>query len=48
MTPDPHPWAATLPSLLDQVRARLARGVHDRHAHARNLTLATVSPNGAP
>jgi pyridoxine/pyridoxamine 5'-phosphate oxidase len=48
MTPDRHPWAATLPALLDQVWARLARGVHDRHAHARNLTLATVSPDGAP
>ena len=48
MTPDPHPWAATLPTLLDQVWTRLSRGVHDRHAAARNLTLATVSPDGAP
>jgi pyridoxamine 5'-phosphate oxidase len=48
MTPDPHPWASTLPTLLDQVWARFSRGVHDRHAAARHIALASVSPDGAP
>ena len=48
MTPDPHPWAATLPTLHAEVWARLVRGVHDRRAAARHPTLATVAPDGAP
>lgn len=48
MTPDPHPWASSLPALLDQVWTRLARGVHDRHAPARHLALASTAPDGAP
>ncbi|TVS01867.1 MAG: pyridoxamine 5'-phosphate oxidase [Rhodobacteraceae bacterium] len=48
MTHDPRPWATTLPSLLDEVWSRLARGVHDRRAAARHPTLATVSQSGAP
>jgi hypothetical protein len=48
MTSDPHPWAATLVTLQDEVWTRLVRGVHDRRAPARHPTLATVSPDGAP
>lgn len=48
MTSDPHPWAATLATLQDEVWTRLVRGVHDRRAPARHPTLATVSPQGAP
>ncbi|MCU0906104.1 MAG: pyridoxamine 5'-phosphate oxidase family protein [Rhodobacteraceae bacterium] len=48
MSPDPHPWAATLATLQDQVWSRLVRGVHDRRTPARHPTLATVSPDGAP
>ncbi len=48
MTNDPHPWAANLTSLQTQVWSMLVRGVGDRHASARHLTLATVSPEGWP
>lgn len=48
MTTDPHPWAAHLDTLYAQVWALLVRGVGDRHAPARHLTLATVSPEGWP
>lgn len=48
MTHDPHPWAAQADTLLDQVWARLSRGVGDRHAAARHPTLATLSPDGMP
>ncbi|MFD1509389.1 pyridoxamine 5'-phosphate oxidase family protein [Lacimonas salitolerans] len=48
MATDPHPWAADLASLQEQVWARLLRGVGDRHAPARHPTLATVSPGGWP
>lgn len=43
---DIHPWAADLGQLHAQIWARLARGVHDRHAPARHLTLATLGENG--
>ena len=45
---DPHPWAAALDSLRDQVWLRLQRGVADRHAPARHPVLATVTPGGMP
>ena len=45
---DPHPWAAGLESLHDQVWLRLQRGVADRHAAARHPVLATVAPGGMP
>ena len=45
---DPHPWAAGLDSLYDQVWLRLQRGVADRHAPARHPVLATVTPGGMP
>ena len=48
MTDDQHPWASALPELHTQVWARLIRGVHDRHAVARNMMLATVGLDGAP
>lgn len=48
MPRDPNLWASTLDTLLNQVWVRLSRGVHDRHAPARNITLATVSPDGVP
>lgn len=48
MTVDPHPWAADLTTLYNQVWARLVRGVGDRHAPARHPTLVTVSPDGDP
>ncbi|MGY6410125.1 MAG: hypothetical protein ACXIUV_03735 [Alkalilacustris sp.] len=48
MTPDPPPWAATLPTLHAEAWARLVRGVHDRRAAARHPTLATVAADGAP
>ncbi|MFN3279633.1 MAG: pyridoxamine 5'-phosphate oxidase family protein [Paracoccus hibiscisoli] len=48
MTHDPHPWAAQSDTLLDQIWARLVRGVGDRHAPARHPTLATVTPQGMP
>jgi pyridoxamine 5'-phosphate oxidase len=43
---DIHPWAADLGQLYAQIWARLARGVHDRHAPARHVTLATLGENG--
>ncbi|MGR3701355.1 MAG: pyridoxamine 5'-phosphate oxidase family protein [Paracoccaceae bacterium] len=48
MTTDPHPWAATLEGLREQVWLRLVRGVADRRAAARHPTFATVSPAGWP
>ncbi|MBC7737166.1 MAG: pyridoxamine 5'-phosphate oxidase, partial [Candidatus Saccharibacteria bacterium] len=46
MTTDLHGWADQLDTLLAQVWSRLVRGVGDRHAPARHLTLATVSAAG--
>jgi len=48
MPTDPPSWVTDLPGLAAQVWARLVRGVGDRHAAARNPTLATVSPAGWP
>ena len=48
MTHDPHPWAMSLTTLHAQVWALLVRGVNDRRAAARHLTLATVTPDGLP
>lgn len=48
MTTDPFAWAQSLDTLLDQVWTRLSRGVQDRHAPARHLTLATVTAQGQP
>jgi pyridoxamine 5'-phosphate oxidase len=48
MTPDPFAWAQSLDTLIEQVWRRLLRGVHDRHAPARQPTLATVSTEGRP
>ncbi len=46
--PDLHNWAAGLTTLHDQVWTLLTRGVKDRRAAARHLTLATVSQDGKP
>ena len=46
--PDLHNWAADLGTLHDQVWTLLSRGVKDRRAGARHLTLATVALNGKP
>jgi pyridoxamine 5'-phosphate oxidase len=48
MTHNPHPWAESLVTLYDHVWALLVRGVNDRRACARHLTLATVTPLGTP
>lgn len=48
MLQNPHPWAAELTTLYDQVWARLVRGVNDRRAPTRHPTLATVCPEGMP
>jgi len=48
MKTDPHPWATDLATLHAQVWVLLVRGVGDRHAAARQPTLATVSPDGGP
>lgn len=48
MNPDPHPWAHSLAGLFQEVWTRLHRGVHDRRAAARHMTLATVCPDGKP
>lgn len=48
MSKSPHPWAADLASLHEQVWTRLLRGVHDRHAPARHPTLATIGTDGMP
>lgn len=46
--PDLHSWAADLTTLHDQVWTLLTRGVKDRRAAARHLTLATASRDGKP
>lgn len=48
MNRDPHPLAASLASLNEQVWTGLVRGVHDRRAPARHPTLATVTCDGMP
>lgn len=48
MTQDPHPWAHALDTLYQHLWSRLIRGVHDRHAPARHLTLATVGADHMP
>jgi len=48
VTPDPHPWAKSLDTLLTEVWQRLTRAIHDRRAAARHPTLATVSADGWP
>jgi len=48
MTPERHPWAADLSDLYAQVWARLVRGMRDRRAQTRHITLATVTPHGKP
>ena len=48
MEHDPHPWATSLDTLHGQVWALLVRGVRDRRASTRHLTLATVTFDGLP
>ncbi len=48
MTHDHHSWATSLDTLHAQVWALLVRGVKDRRASSRHLTLATITPDGLP
>ncbi|MBZ5488075.1 pyridoxamine 5'-phosphate oxidase family protein [Halomonas aquamarina] len=48
MATSEHPWAEALPLLYNHLWACLTQGVNDRHAPARQPTLATVSENGMP
>lgn len=48
MKTDPHLWAQKLDDLRDEVWLRLKRGVLDRRAPARNVTLATVDWHNRP
>lgn len=41
-------WYETLEGLFGQAKQVLSQGVSDRRAPARNLTMATVSPEGWP
>jgi hypothetical protein len=48
MTDDPHPWAHALDTLLDAAWSRLVRGVRDKRAPTRHVTLATLGQDGWP
>lgn len=48
MTTPLHPWAFALDTLFAEAWRRLVRGVHDRRALCRHLTLASVSAHGLP
>ena len=45
---DPHPWASELRTLHAHAWALLTRGVKDRRADTRHLTLATVTRDHKP